>query len=1204
MVSAHTPARPSSPEPLQLGEPGLSWEDLHAPSGLARLLERFEAFLGARDATGLSLLHAARRDPDALSEAEISALVIRLSPQVGAFLARLFRVEREVEATRRRVVSHEPVFQFRKHFVKRRLFKKGAGPVVDPTQAGALARAAWEAVAERSDDEEHFVAVATLRLLELHDTARKVARAGGASWTDALRARLDAVRAAVGGAPEEDDEALTARVMATVEACLRTRSRTPGDAARHWPSLHPTVRQDFARLVPLRAKGIDHVGDVERRGRPEPFALTDARDGEREVAAQIDACLYCHDRGKDSCRGGLRDKQGELQTNPLGIELAGCPLDEKIGEAQALRRAGEVIGALVAVTLDNPLCPGTGHRICNDCMKSCVFQKQEPVNVPRVETAILDDVLALPWGFEIWSLLTRFHPLNLRRPVPRENTGRRALVVGLGPAGYTLAHYLVNEGFGVVAIDGLKIEPLPRSWLTEPIRDVEALREPLDRRVVLGFGGVSEYGITVRWDKSFLTLLYLNLARRETFRAYGGVRFGGTVTLEDAWSLGFDHVALAAGAGRPTLVSMKNGLARGVRQASDFLMALQLSGAYRRDSLANLQVRLPALVIGSGLTAIDTATEALAYYVVQVEKALARFEALTGDAADPVRREAVLARFDDEEREVLEEQLAHARALRDERAAAAAEGREPDFHPLLDAWGGVRVVYRRRLVDSPAYRLNHEEVVKSLEEGVRYVELASPREIHVDEHGAAVAVTFERNAHEDGQLRATGEALRLPARSVFVAAGTKPNVTYEREHAGTFALDARGYFQTHAARRAGEGVTLEPGPGFFTSHVGPAGQTVSVYGDNHPRYAGSVVKAMASAKDGHREVARVVPEADLPLEAREEGWRSLVAQLDEELLARVHEVRRLAPSIVEVVVRAPRAARGFEPGQFYRMQSFERHAAKIDGTPLVMEGIALTGASMDVEKGLLSTIVLEMGASSKLCAHLSPGDPVVLMGPTGRPSEIAPNESVVLVGGGLGNAVLFSIARAFRAAGSRVLYVAGYRDSAMLFKREEIEAATDQVIWATDAGAPIEPARPQDVHFRGNIVEAMLGYARGELGEVRVPLSEVDRLLVIGSDGMMNAVARARHGVLAPYLKAGHAAIGSINSPMQCMMKEVCAQCLQRHVDPVTGEEHIVYSCFDQDQPLDRVDFAHLKQRLRQSSVSEKLSDLWLARLTASAAAE
>jgi len=73
---------------------------------------------------------------------------------------------------------------------------------------------------------------------------------------------------------------------------------------------------------------------------------------------------------------------------------------------------------------------------------------------------------------------------------------------------------------------------------------------------------------------------------------------------------------------------------------------------------------------------------------------------------------------------------------------------------------------------------------------------------------------------------------------------------------------------------------------------------------------------------------------------------------------------------------------------------------------------------------------------------------------------------------------------------------------------------------------------------------------------------------------------------------------------MQCMLKEVCAQCLQRHVDPITGEEHIVYSCFDQDQPLDRVDFAHLRQRLRQSSVAEKMSDLWLARLTGGLAAE
>ena len=58
---------------------------------------------------------------------------------------------------------------------------------------------------------------------------------------------------------------------------------------------------------------------------------------------------------------------------------------------------------------------------------------------------------------------------------------------------------------------------------------------------------------------------------------------------------------------------------------------------------------------------------------------------------------------------------------------------------------------------------------------------------------------------------------------------------------------------------------------------------------------------------------------------------------------------------------------------------------------------------------------------------------------------------------------------------------------------------------------------------------------------------------------------------------------------MQCMMKEICAQCLQLHRDPVTGKETVVFSCFNQDQELDRVDFACLRQRLRQNGVQEKL---------------
>jgi hypothetical protein len=219
------------------------------------------------------------------------------------------------------------------------------------------------------------------------------------------------------------------------------------------------------------------------------------------------------------------------------------------------------------------------------------------------------------------------------------------------------------------------------------------------------------------------------------------------------------------------------------------------------------------------------------------------------------------------------------------------------------------------------------------------------------------------------------------------------------------------------------------------------------------------------------------------------------------------------------------------------------------------------------------------------------------MGPTGTPTEIPEGETVLLAGGGLGNAVLFSIAKALKAAGNRVVYFAGYKDGKDLFKREEIEEATDVVVWSTDTGAGIEPRRPQDSHFRGNIVQAMLAYAEGQFGPPPFDLREADRVIAIGSDRMMAAVKAARHGVLAPHLKKGHVGVGSINSPMQCMMKEVCAQCLQRHVDPATGKESFVFSCFNQDQLLDEVDFQNLNSRLRANTVQEKLSNLWLDHL-------
>jgi NAD(P)H-flavin reductase len=297
-----------------------------------------------------------------------------------------------------------------------------------------------------------------------------------------------------------------------------------------------------------------------------------------------------------------------------------------------------------------------------------------------------------------------------------------------------------------------------------------------------------------------------------------------------------------------------------------------------------------------------------------------------------------------------------------------------------------------------------------------------------------------------------------------------------------------------------------------------------------------------------------------------------------------------------VIVQAPLQARKFEPGQFYRLQNFETNAPVVDGVRLMMEGLALTGAWVDEEKGLLSMIVLEMGTSSRLCSLLKEGEEVLVMGPTGTPTEIPENENVLLAGGGLGNAVLFSIARALKARNNKVIYFAGYKHSDDLFKREEIEAATDQVVWATDFGDEIAPQRPQDAYFRGNIVQAMIAYAEGRVDSGMFDLKNIDRIIAIGSDRMMNAVREARHTTLKPFLNENHVAIGSINSPMQCMMKEVCAQCLQRHVNPHTGEEFFVFSCFNQDQHLDFVDFKNLNDRLRANSVQEKLTNLWLNR--------
>ena len=1147
--------------PLVLGF-GIAFDSLYRRDGLKAIDDRFVEFLQQRNPELHDRLAAARAAPDAAVGKMEKDLVVDLAPVLDDFTAELFGIAAEVKALRARDQALAPIYSVKRQFVQRRSAKK-----FTPVQAES-----FDGDALREQLERHLGGELTeLRFSEKVE-----------SWL---------------GVEAENSEALdvAARYAAWATHSAEGKRRHGNGVLFKIPH-----KIEPEHLVPIETATVGGIASLcfpqARLRQREGFALTDSGTGIEGALDQANYCIWCHNQSKDSCAGGIREKSGEFKRNAFGVVMAGCPLEEKISEMNLVEAEGRTIGALAIAAIDNPMCAATGHRICNDCMKACIYQKQEPVDIPQIETRVLKDVLALPWGFEIYGLLTRWNPLNFRRPLPRPATGRKVLIVGLGPAGFTLAHHLINDGHTVVAIDGLKIEPLAAEISGvdshgarqpfRPIRDVEELREPLGSRVMAGFGGVAEYGITVRWDKNFLKIIRLLLERRAEFKMFGGVRFGGTLTIDSTFSLGFDHIALCAGAGRPTIVPMKNGLAPGVRQASDFLMALQLTGAAKTDSVANLQVRLPVIVIGGGLTAIDTATEALAYYPLQVEKFLARYEILVAERGE----KSVRADWSEKEREIADEFIEHARVIRNERKAAAREGRQLRLVELLQSWGGATIVYRRRLIDSPSYTLNHEEVAKAMEEGIRFAEQLVPEEVVLDGHGQARALRVLSSSGD----QAARTAFEIPACTILVAAGTQPNTVLRREDPDQVLVDGK-YFQAldeHGTRVKPERVT-KPAAVDVLMSLRPDGRAISFFGDLHPSYAGNVVKAMASAKQGYPVITRNLAERPPAAIATAEA---LFARLDNELRPTVHAVNRLTPTIVEVVLHAPMAARSFKPGQFYRLQNYEALARCSDGTRLAMEGLALTGAWVDRDKGLLSTIVLEMGGSSDLCTHLQPNEPVVLMGPTGHATEIHADETVLLIGGGLGNAVLFSIGQAFRAQGSRVIYFAGYKRAIDRYKVGEIERAADAIVWCCDEAPGFQPERPQDRAFIGNIVAALDAYGSGTLGALPIPLSDVDRIVAIGSDGMMAAVARARHGILASHLKPDHRAIGSINSPMQCMMKEICGQCLQVHRDPATGLESVVFSCFDQDQDLDRVDFASLRGRLGQNSLQEKMTRLWVDR--------
>jgi NAD(P)H-flavin reductase len=139
---------------------------------------------------------------------------------------------------------------------------------------------------------------------------------------------------------------------------------------------------------------------------------------------------------------------------------------------------------------------------------------------------------------------------------------------------------------------------------------------------------------------------------------------------------------------------------------------------------------------------------------------------------------------------------------------------------------------------------------------------------------------------------------------------------------------------------------------------------------------------------------------------------------------------------------------------------------------------------------------------------------------------------VLLVGGGLGHAVLFSLGAQFRARASRVLYFAGYKTIADRYRVEDIERAAEQVVWCCDEPPDFAPGRPRALAFVGDVVQAIEAYRSDAFGPADIPLAEVDRIIAIGSDGTINAVAEARRARLKHFFRQGTG--GSLRSTRRC----------------------------------------------------------------------
>lgn len=158
---------------------------------------------------------------------------------------------------------------------------------------------------------------------------------------------------------------------------------------------------------------------------------------------------------------------------------------------------------------------------------------------------------------------------------------------------------------------------------------------------------------------------------------------------------------------------------------------------------------------------------------------------------------------------------------------------------------------------------------------------------------------------------------------------------------------------------------------------------------------------------------------------------------------KILERQDLTPTVHSFKIEAPAVARKAKAGQFIILRIDERG-----------ERIPLTIADYDAKSGVVTIVFMQVGTETRYLATLKAGDGLAdFAGPLGRPTEIEKYGTVVCVGGGVGVAPIFPIARALREAGNKVVGVIGSRNKDLLFWEDRMRTVTDELIVTTDDGS-------------------------------------------------------------------------------------------------------------------------------------------------------